>query len=183
MHYKLAVFPPFFPLFCHFYYFLFFNQRKFLLLILFCTGRSALYAAVPFCVPWWLPVCLPPCPTESQAPVLREVHLILIHSNLFNQKGFIEFYHPCFKYLTYINHEQKQVKCFSHSKMPTNRNSNYYFIAIYFFFLKTLFIYLFLDRGGRREKEKERNINVCLPLVCPPPGTWPKTQACALTGN
>ena len=34
-----------------------------------------------------------------------------------------------------------------------------------------------------REKERERNINVWLPLMCPPPGTWPTTQACSLTGN
>ena len=51
-----------------------------------------------------------------------------------------------------------------------------------FFFLKD-FIYLFLERGERKEKEKERNINVWLPLAYPPPGTWPETQACALTGN
>ena len=41
------------------------------------------------------------------------------------------------------------------------------------------FIYLFLER----EKERERNINVWLPLTCPLLGTWPTTQACALTGN
>ena len=52
-----------------------------------------------------------------------------------------------------------------------------------------LFIYLFLrfclflDRGEGREKEKERNINVWLPLTHPKWGTWPATQACALTGN
>ena len=34
----------------------------------------------------------------------------------------------------------------------------------------------------RREKE-ERNINVRLPLVCPPPGTWPATKARVPTGN
>ena len=34
------------------------------------------------------------------------------------------------------------------------------------------------------EKERERNINVWLPLTHPPlRGTWPTTQACALTGN
>ena len=49
------------------------------------------------------------------------------------------------------------------------------------FFLKILF--LFLDRGAEREKERERNINMLLPLVCPLLGTWPATQACALTGN
>ena len=49
-----------------------------------------------------------------------------------------------------------------------------------FFFFKT---YLFLARGEGREKERERNSNVWLPLTCPPLGTWPTTQACALTGN
>ena len=37
----------------------------------------------------------------------------------------------------------------------------------YFIFLKILFI-LFLDRGERREKERERNINVWLLLECHP---------------
>ena len=45
------------------------------------------------------------------------------------------------------------------------------------------FIYLFLERGEGKEKERERNINVWLPLTCPLLGTWPATQACALTGN
>ena len=38
--------------------------------------------------------------------------------------------------------------------------------------------YLFLERGG--EGERERNINVWLPLAHPLQGTWPATQACAL---
>ena len=42
---------------------------------------------------------------------------------------------------------------------------------------------LFLERGEGREKERERNINVWLLLKWPPLGTWPATQACALTGN
>ena len=45
------------------------------------------------------------------------------------------------------------------------------------------FIYLFLERREGREKEKERNINVWLPLMWPPLGTWPTTQAKALNGN
>ena len=50
-----------------------------------------------------------------------------------------------------------------------------------------LFIY-FLDRGDGREKERERNIRCerqvnLLLLECPLLGTWPETQACALTGN
>ena len=52
----------------------------------------------------------------------------------------------------------------------------------FFIFFKG-FIYLFLERRDKREKERERNINVWMPLVCPLQGTWPTTQACALTGN
>ena len=45
-----------------------------------------------------------------------------------------------------------------------------------YFFL----IYLFFDRGKEKEREKHQCV---LPLVCPLLGTWPATQACALTGN
>ena len=44
------------------------------------------------------------------------------------------------------------------------------------FFKKILFIF----RWEGREKERERNINVWLPLTQPPPGTWPTAQACVL---
>ena len=33
------------------------------------------------------------------------------------------------------------------------------------------------------EKERERNISMWLALLCPQLGTWPTTQACALTGD
>ena len=55
-------------------------------------------------------------------------------------------------------------------------------------FLKD-FIYLFLERGEGREKERERNVHVrekhylVAYLACPQLGTWPATQACALNGN
>ena len=49
--------------------------------------------------------------------------------------------------------------------------------------LKKYFVYLFFYREEGREKERERNVNVWLPLVCPQLGTWPTTQACALTRN
>ena len=52
--------------------------------------------------------------------------------------------------------------------------------AVFFF---KIFICSFLERGEGREKEREININVWLPLVRPQPRTWPATQACALTGN
>ena len=48
-------------------------------------------------------------------------------------------------------------------------------------FLK--YFHLFIFRGEGKEEERERNINVWLPLVCPTLGTWPATQACALNGN
>ena len=51
------------------------------------------------------------------------------------------------------------------------------------FFLFKEFIYLFWDSGEGREKERERNISVWLPLVHPLLGTWPTTQVCTLTGN
>ena len=44
-------------------------------------------------------------------------------------------------------------------------------------------MYLFLERGEGKEKERERNIKMWLPLVYPLLGTRPATQACALTGN
>ena len=49
-------------------------------------------------------------------------------------------------------------------------------------FLKKIF-YFFLERGEVKEKERESNIDVWLLLTCPFLGTWPSTQACALTGN
>ena len=49
--------------------------------------------------------------------------------------------------------------------------------------LKKDFIYLFLERGEGREKEREKIISVWLAFTCPLLGTRPTTQACALTGN
>ena len=43
------------------------------------------------------------------------------------------------------------------------------------------FLDFILERG--REREREGNINVWLPLHHPLLGTWPATQAYALTGN
>ena len=44
------------------------------------------------------------------------------------------------------------------------------------------YLLIFRERRGR-EKERERNINVWLPVMRPLLGTWPATQACVLTGN
>ena len=49
------------------------------------------------------------------------------------------------------------------------------------FFFKILFIQF--QREGKGGRKRERNINVWLPLACPLLGTWPTTQACALTGD
>ena len=45
------------------------------------------------------------------------------------------------------------------------------------------FIYLFLDRREGKEKERERNINVWLPVVRRLLRICPATQTCALSGN
>ena len=49
-------------------------------------------------------------------------------------------------------------------------------------FLKRFYLFIFREGEGK-EKERERNINVWLLLAQPLLGTWPATQACALTGN
>ena len=46
-----------------------------------------------------------------------------------------------------------------------------------------MYLFIFGERGKQKEKERERNISVWLPLVCPLLRTRPGTQACALTGN
>ena len=51
----------------------------------------------------------------------------------------------------------------------------------FFPFLKK--IYLILEKGEGREKERKSNSYVWLPLACTVLGTWPATQACAPTGN
>ena len=54
--------------------------------------------------------------------------------------------------------------------------------AVLNFFLDLIYLFCFLGGEGK-EKERERNINVWLPLAHPQLGTWPTTQACAMTGN
>ena len=61
--------------------------------------------------------------------------------------------------------------------------ASYFDCSEIFQHLKKFFFNLFLERGGGKKKERERNINMWLPLTCPLWGTWPATQACALTGN
>ena len=58
---------------------------------------------------------------------------------------------------------------------------DYKLLSGFFFFFKILFIHF--QRGEKKEKEREKNINVWLPLTWSLLETWPATQACALTGN
>ena len=52
-------------------------------------------------------------------------------------------------------------------------------LLLLFFFLR-LYLFIFIERG----REGERETLMCgLPLSLPLLGTWPTTQACALTGN
>ena len=71
---------------------------------------------------------------------------------------------------------------------PFSNQSQCFFNVGQFFFSFFFKIFLFLERGEGREKERERNISVWekhqLVASCTPqPGTWPTTQASALTGN
>ena len=69
---------------------------------------------------------------------------------------------------------------FKDKKQLSVRSS--YRIHTFILFFKD-FIYLFLERGEGKEKERGKKISVWLPLTCPLLGTWPATQACALTEN
>ena len=65
------------------------------------------------------------------------------------------------------------------------KHRQFFFFKMFLVFLK-YFIYLLLERGEGREEDREKNQHVrdtWLPLACPLLGTWPTTQANALTGN
>ncbi|KAF6119697.1 hypothetical protein HJG60_010145 [Phyllostomus discolor] len=62
-------------------------------------------------------------------------------------------------------------------------NLNQFISPVFFFLFFKHFTYLFLEGGEAREEERERSTSVWLPLLCSQQGTWPATQACALTGN
>ena len=54
-------------------------------------------------------------------------------------------------------------------------------LKVHSFFFFKIFKFIFRDggRGGERQGEKHQSVASCMP----PPGAWPATQACALTGN
>ena len=68
--------------------------------------------------------------------------------------------------------------------LPTSPETSSLHVLLHLFFFKRSFFkkrfYLFLERGEGREKERERNTNVWLPLACALLGTSSATQACAL---
>ena len=50
------------------------------------------------------------------------------------------------------------------------------FTTLFFFSFFKILLGLFLERGEGREKDRERNINMWLPLPHPQLGTWPTTR-------
>ena len=76
---------------------------------------------------------------------------------------------------------------FSHSPRPTSLP----YLALHpyqpFFKKKKKILFIYFQREGKRGRRRGRETSACeryqLPLTCPPLGTWPTTQACALTGN
>ena len=94
---------------------------------------------------------------KSPAPLLCPVLLSAPNKNT-ERKGLFTGSQPTTKYLKIYHNLKKNI-------------------------FKVLFYYLFLDRGEAGENERDRNINVWLPLEHPVLGTLPATQACALTGN
>ena len=70
---------------------------------------------------------------------------------------------------------------FPHNNHPLADNLNILAPFPFVFFFKYC-IYLFLERGEGREKDRKRNINR-LSLACLWLGTWPIIQVCAPTGN
>ena len=56
-------------------------------------------------------------------------------------------------------------------------------ILYYFIYITSFLRKIFIFRERIWEGEREGNINVWQPVMHPLLGTWPATQACALTGN
>ena len=62
--------------------------------------------------------------------------------------------------------------------------SFYLLLPRFIYFFKDFIFIIYFQREGKggRTRRRETSICVCL-LVCPLLGTWPTTEACALTGN
>ena len=67
-------------------------------------------------------------------------------------------------------------------KLETLTLNNIPFCLFLSLFKKQI-LFIILEREERREKDRERNINVWLPLKYSLLGTWPSIQAGGLTGN
>ena len=67
---------------------------------------------------------------------------------------------------------------------PRLQNTNHYiYIHTYIYIIfKIFYLFIFRERGRAGEREGEKH--QCVVAFCMPQlGTWPTTQACALTGN
>ena len=61
--------------------------------------------------------------------------------------------------------------------------AHYFTVYNFLILLKNFFLLIFRERGREGEKSMCERYTDCLPLARPQLGHWPKTQACALSGN
>ena len=98
-------------------------------------------------------------------------------SQILREKGFLQ--RQCMSSLAKSQSLKKMIRShFSVSHFFIFKNFSCFIVYISRIFFLVLVIY-FLERGEGRGKERERKINVWLPLTCSPLGTWPTTQVCA----
>ena len=121
------------------------------------------------------------------------IHNLLICTSPCQKKNvwrsFILYYFKCLILVYFFCLKYVQVECWrlifllcriSHYIQWTTGWASEVCRATFFSLLKKI-LFIFRERG--REEERERNITVWLSLEHPLLGTWPATQACALTGN
>ena len=96
--------------------------------------------------------------------------------------------YPTCSQLVFLLINFQQVGSLTFSKLVTlhclcfaPRNKQHTTPVYYYSFLNIFLKVFYFQRGEGREKEREKNINVWLPLILLK--TWPATQACTLTGN
>ena len=99
------------------------------------------------------------------------------------------WYSPVFtqsEYKDVVRSKGKQVCCHEECNNDDIRSKGHlglqcvFFSFFLFFFVR---FYLFISRQRGREGERERSINVWLPLTGSLLGTWPTTLACTKIGN
>ena len=70
----------------------------------------------------------------------------------------------------------------SNPRVETRGTNDPNWIKSLFCFLR-FYLFIFRERGREGEREGEKHQCVVLPFMCPLLGTWPATQASALTGG